>query len=245
MMMFMERAQQAKIVDAGDEAVAVVCSEAFRAFAPHFQAVGFDVGAWGNELAQTTAAARESFADRSSVDDAYRVETAEVQDVVTAFETWVRTLRAAAHAHEVMDNADAKRLSRMLGLPNYEGGSNENVHYTGPNVLRTVIGLGDLTAFGLPASFVEEAQRILDALLPERSQVWDRAYTRVCGTEQLHAHLDRVVLLMERYARFREFAMLRSGREIPEFSLAALRAGVAPRRAAEVEAPVSPPTLEV
>ena len=228
-MQFLRRAQQLKILDAADETAAILRSPAFRRFRPALAAVRFDVDAFADELAEAARQGRAAYTERASAQDTYEGETSDVRDVTEAFEAWVRKLHAAARAIEVTDHAVANKIDKALKLHSFEGGSTENIHGNGPNLLRNLQRLGDLTELGIPASFLQEGRDLLVPMPDERADVASTGFGRKVYTIDLHAFLDQIVVLMERYERFREFAIAMSGTEIPGLGLAAVRANVASR----------------
>lgn len=231
-MQFLRRAQQLKILDAADETAAILLSPAFTRFRPALTQVAFDVDAFAADLAAAAAHGRAAYTERESAQDTYEGETADVRELVIAFEAWVRKLHAAARAIEVLDHPLAHKIGKALKLDSFDGGSAENIHGNGPNLVRNLERLGDLSALGLPPSIVLEGRAILARMPAERGETADKGFARTVFTSDLHVHLDAIVQLMERYERFREFAIAMSGTEIPGLGLAAVRANLAPRAAA-------------
>lgn len=228
-MQFLRRAQQLKILDAADETAAILRSPAFTRFRPALADVGFDVDAFATELADVAAQGRAAYTERASAQDTYEGETADVRGIVAEFEDWVRKLHTAARALELTDHPVANKITKALKLDSFEGGSAENIHGNGPNLVLNVERLGDLSPLGIPADFVQEGRELLARMPTERSDVSGSGFGRQVFTSDLHVHLDGIVALMERYERFREFAMAMSGSEIPGLGLAAVRANLAGR----------------
>ncbi|MCB9682180.1 MAG: hypothetical protein H6733_12005 [Alphaproteobacteria bacterium] len=228
-MQFLRRAQQLKILDAADETAAILRSPAFARFRPAMEAVRFDVDAFADELAAKAAEGRVAYTERASAQDTYEGEASDVRAIVAAFEEWLRKLHAAARAIQMLDHPMATKIDKALKLDSFDGGSAENIHGNGPNLIRNLDKLGDLSELGIPAAFVEEGRKLLARMPPERSEVADSGFGRQVFTGDLHADLDAIVTLMERYERFREFANAMSGIEIPPLGLAAVRANLSGR----------------
>lgn len=228
---FLRRAQQLKILDAADQAVAVVRSPAFARFRPALAGVGFDVDAFARDLSAAALLGREAYTARGSSQDQQRAEATDVRRLVEDFATWVRTLQAATRALEILDHPRARGIARELDLAAFSGGGVEEVHARGPTLLRTLEGLGDLTALGIPPAFVAQGRALVEALPAERAEVLDHELDGQLSTAGLHAHLDTLVDLLDRYERFRAFAEAMTDTPIPGLGLAAVRARASGRPA--------------
>ena len=224
---FIRAAQQLKILDAADEAVAVVRSRGFNPHRPAFEAVKFDLTRFADQLDRMTTNARTAYTARASGQASFEAESSEAREAVAAFEGWVRRLHAAARAISKSDHPVASKVEDLFRVGVFEGGSAENVFGNGPQLVADVASLGDLTDVGLPPSFVDEGRTMLAAIRSERTDAWDVRTVRVTQTAFLHELLDDIVDHMDRFSRYREFAMAMADAEIPDLGLAVIRASLA------------------
>lgn len=254
MMQFIERAEQLKIIDAGDEAVAIARSNGFQHHVPKFATVRFDVHDWANTLYDTVTLARRAFTVRATADATYEGEAEEVRGLVEGVTEWVKTVWAAARALELTDPASAKKIANVFTARDYSDGSTENVHGHAPGLVEALLDEEVFAKLPLPPDHRAKGEALLDPVRGERIDAWGSRWDRVEETARLHIHLDAIVQLLERYARHREVASLVTGAEIPDFGFAVLRASLAPRRkpdeapapdAAPAPAPASSLTLGV
>ena len=224
---FIRAAQQLKILDAADEAVAVVRSRGFTPHRPAFDTVRFDLTDFADRLDALSTRARAAYTARASGQASYEAESNEAREAVAAFEGWVRRLHAAARAISRSDHPVASKVEDLFRVGVFEGGSAENVFGNGPQLVQDVASLGDLSDVGLTPAFVDEGRTLLAAIRGERADAWDVRTVRVTQTAFLHELLDDIVDHMDRFARYREFAMAMSDTEIPDLGLAVIRASMA------------------
>ncbi len=228
MLQFIAKAEQLKVFDAGDEAVAIVRSKGFARYRAAFELVRFDVDAWAATLKDVVTKTRKVYTTREVADDAFVDQSREARELSEAFDAWVKKLHAAARAIAVSDHPSAKNVAALFRLGTFEGGSAENNHGDGWVLLENVARLADPADAGLPPGFIEEAKQLLNAMDPERSDAWSARSDRMAYTVDLHKGVQRIVDLLERFARYREFAMAMSGEEMPELGLAVIRSSLTP-----------------
>ncbi len=240
MLQFIQSVEQLTLLDAADEASALVRAPSFTEHLPKFSLVRFDALAWAHELRAVTREARITYTERDVGNDEYEDEARQVREISEAFAKWVSVLHSAARAIESTDHPIAGSVAKIFKLHDFDSSSTKAIFGEGPSLMMHARKLGDLTALGLPPSFFDEGQALLDRVLPELDETVNAKGMRMSRTDRLHALLDQAVQLMERFARYREFAMAMSRSEIPELGLAQVRAALAPRPNAA--APVVPTT---
>lgn len=228
MLGFIRNVEQLKILDAADEACAIVRSPGYVEHVPRYAAVRFDVLGWADKLDAAAREGRRLYTLRGAADDRFENESREVRDLVEDFAKWLRKLHLAAYAIERLDHPLARSVRKLFKVGDFDTDSAESVYGDGPLLLSQVLDLGDLSEVGLPPAFVDQARQLLDRIGPDRTDAWSERTVRVNRTTQLHRVLDRIVDLMETCGRYREFAsVMDDGDEIPEFGLGNVRAALA------------------